>query len=533
MSPTQIVHQQGLSHEENFGLDAVAQHNAAVASTEQFPQYHEDSKGLGIYHDAFAPYPDEPSYVHNPPTPRSNTASEGIRTRSGRSTRGRTDSPFSTSNRISKSPATRTRKDKKSKLDKSKTPKLTAPLSVLTKDMSVPLKDMDEWVNRPASLRRAEVEKRNGYVTRPMNSFMLYRSAYAERTKAWCVQNNHQVVSSVSGESWPMEPQEVRDQFNEWAKIERANHAAAHPEYKFSPSKSTKKRGRGEFSDDEEDPSDLDADPDGEYHAGGRNVRQRRHGPQQQQEQMPMNNTYGFESHPYYGHQVSGYEASQYQYVNPGRPLPSNIAYDANGVPYNPQTGSYIQQQTYQHPQYPYVQDVRGVRIPTPNSMAGNMAAPPQQQHGVGGFGLPGGQAMVGEDIFSSSRTSTPAINGYGTHYGQQQQQQQMYSHTQRPQQYTPQQSYQQLPAYQHPAPPPPVSQAYAEHQAYLQAASQPQTAIDPSLEAELAGQSENHFESAIGDLTAAGELVGLDYYQDAAEPNGNLSSGWVEGEVL
>ena len=49
MSPTQIVHQQGLSHEENFGLDAVAQHNAAVASTEQFPQYHEDSKGLGIY----------------------------------------------------------------------------------------------------------------------------------------------------------------------------------------------------------------------------------------------------------------------------------------------------------------------------------------------------------------------------------------------------------------------------------------------------------------------------------------------------
>ncbi|KAI6918083.1 hypothetical protein KC341_g18112, partial [Hortaea werneckii] len=262
--------------------------------------------------------------------------------------------------------------------------------------------------------------------------------------------------------------------------------------------------------------------------------RQRRHGPQQQQEQMPMNTTYGFESHPYYGHQVSGYKASQYQYVNPGRPLPSNIAYDTNGVPYNPQTGSYIQQQTYQHPQYPYVQDVRGVRIPTPNSMVGNMAAPPpQQQQGVGGFGLPGGQAMMGEDIFSSSRTSTPAINGYGTHYGQQQQQQQMYSHTPQPQQYTPQQSYQQLPAYQHPPPPPPVSQAYAEHQAYLQAASQPQTAIDPSLEAELAGQSENHFESAIGDLTAAGDLGGLDYYQDATEPNGNLSSGWVEGEVL
>ncbi|KAF2763737.1 hypothetical protein EJ03DRAFT_283525, partial [Teratosphaeria nubilosa] len=101
---------------------------------------------------------------------------------------------------------------------------------------------MDAWVNRSAEVRRQEVEKRNGYVTRPMNSFMLYRSAFAERTKHWCLQNNHQVVSSVAGESWPLEPQEVRDQYNDWAKLERANHAAAHPGYKFSPSKSTNKR---------------------------------------------------------------------------------------------------------------------------------------------------------------------------------------------------------------------------------------------------------------------------------------------------
>lgn len=479
-------------------------------------------------HEGYTPYAEEQSYLHNPPTPRSNTASDGPRTRSGRSTRGRTDSPFSSSHRVSKSPATRTKKDKKSKLDKSKTPKLTAPLSVITKDMAVPMKDMDEWVNRPADMRRREVEKRNGYVTRPMNSFMLYRSAYAERTKAWCVQNNHQVVSSVSGESWPMEPQEVRDQFNEWAKIERANHAAAHPEYKFSPSKSTKKRARGEFSDDEDDAASLDGDPDGEYRgAGTRSVRQRKHQQMLHQEPVALNSTYGFDSHPYYGHQqqVSGYEASQYQYANPGRPLPSNIAYDANGIPYNPQTGNYIQQQAYQHPQYPYVQDVRGVRIPTPSSMNGSMAPPPLQQQSVGGFGLPGGQAQsTAEDLFSSaSRTGTPSMQTYRTYdqYGQQ---------------YTPQQSYQQLASSSsYPQAPPslPVSQAYAEHQAYLQAASQPQTAIDPNLEAELAGQGEGHFESALGDLTSASDLAGLEYYQDTTSPGGEFVNGWVGGEDL
>jgi hypothetical protein len=137
---------------------------------------------------------------------------------------------------------------------------LTAPLSILTKDMtSVPVRNIEEWVNRSAEVRRKEVEKRNGYVTRPMNSFMLYRSAYAERTKQWCLQNNHQVVSSVSGESWPMEPPEVREMFNEYAKIERINHQNAHPTYKFSPSKATAapaKKRKGEYSDDEL--SDLD-----------------------------------------------------------------------------------------------------------------------------------------------------------------------------------------------------------------------------------------------------------------------------------
>ncbi|KAK5108590.1 hypothetical protein LTR62_008166 [Meristemomyces frigidus] len=520
--------QQGPSAEEDFGPDAIAQHNAAIVSTEKFPEYQDDRKGLGIYPDGYTRYSDSPSYYHNPPTPRSNTASEGARTRSGRSTRGRTDSPFD-NGRISKSPAARTKKDKKSKIDRAKMPKLTAPLSVLTKDLSVPMKDMDEWVHRSAKTRRAEVEKRNGYVTRPMNSFMLYRSCYAERTKAWCVQNNHQVVSSVSGESWPMEPTEVRQQFEEWARLERENHAKAHPEYKFSPSKSNKRRKDG-LSDDEGEvaASDLDMDPDGEYRAGGlRSTRARRAAAQAaaaQAEIVPMNQTYGFDSHPYFGQQVpSGYEQSQYQYQNPGRPLPSNVAYDTNGMMYNPSTGGYIQQTTYQHPQFPYVQDVRGVRVPTPQ----------QQQQSVGGYGLPGG--ISAEELFAStSRTSTPVMQQYQTTtYGQPVYPQYTTSHTPQPSYSGP--AYMQPPP-QHQQQEMTTQEAYAEHQAYLQAAARPQTAIDPSLETDFAKEAAvDHFGEAIGDMGGE-DLSGLFFQQgettSPVDVNG-IPISWNLGEAM
>jgi hypothetical protein len=128
---------------------------------------------------------------------------------------------------------------------------LDAPLSELTKSSSIPIKDTNAWVNRSIEERHAESARKLGKVPRPMNSFMLYRSAYAERTKQWFMQNNHQHVSKVSGRSWAMEPQEIRNQFDNWAKIERANHQLAFPNYKFSPSKTATKRQRGGADEDE------------------------------------------------------------------------------------------------------------------------------------------------------------------------------------------------------------------------------------------------------------------------------------------
>lgn len=117
-------------------------------------------------------------------------------------------------------------------------PVLTQPLSELTKDYhNLPVKNMEQWVNRSAEERKLETEKRKGYVTRPMNSFFLYRAAFAERTKAWCLRNNCNVVSAVSGLSWPLEPPEIRALYIGYAITERKNHRQANPEYKFSPGK--------------------------------------------------------------------------------------------------------------------------------------------------------------------------------------------------------------------------------------------------------------------------------------------------------
>ncbi|KAK6344532.1 hypothetical protein TWF696_008166 [Orbilia brochopaga] len=158
-----------------------------------------------------------------------------------------------------------------SKAEKPKVPKLDKPLSELTKTyLDLPLRDMERWVHRSVEERRKEVAKRDGHVARPMNSFMLYRSAFAERTKMWCLQNNHQVVSSVSGASWPLEPAWVREKYNELARIERINHQAAHPGYKFSPSKNLppppRRRKTPSDAEDEAEPYSSDVEEDFEDH---------------------------------------------------------------------------------------------------------------------------------------------------------------------------------------------------------------------------------------------------------------------------
>lgn len=119
--------------------------------------------------------------------------------------------------------------------------KVSTPLSESTRHLThVPIRDMDNWVHRSISDRMQEVTKRQGRVARPMNSFMLYRSAYADRAKELSSQNNHQVVSETAGDSWKIESKEIREKYESLANIEKSNHLKAHPGYKFSPSKKDK-----------------------------------------------------------------------------------------------------------------------------------------------------------------------------------------------------------------------------------------------------------------------------------------------------
>jgi hypothetical protein len=125
------------------------------------------------------------------------------------------------------------------------TPVLYEPLSELAKDMKLPVEDVQAYVNRSVQERREEVEESKvpHKVKRPMNSFMLYRKAYQNVAADWSFQmrtngGNHGIVSQVCGDAWKLEPESIKSQFAEWARVERLNHRKAHPDYKFTPSRS-------------------------------------------------------------------------------------------------------------------------------------------------------------------------------------------------------------------------------------------------------------------------------------------------------
>lgn len=100
-----------------------------------------------------------------------------------------------------------------------------------------PVRDMEAWVNRSLGERQREVKAKNGEIPRPMNSFMLYRSAHIALIKSMLGKNCNQNVSRIAGVSWRAETQEVREKFENLAILERQNHADAHPGYKFKPHK--------------------------------------------------------------------------------------------------------------------------------------------------------------------------------------------------------------------------------------------------------------------------------------------------------
>ncbi|KAG9815293.1 hypothetical protein KCU77_g18492, partial [Aureobasidium melanogenum] len=243
------------------------------------------------------------------------------------------------------------------------------------------LRDMEAWANRSVEERRSEVTKANK-IARPMNRFMLYRSAYAERTKKWCDQNNHQIVSKVTGQSWKkLEPKEIKDYYDRLATIERENHQRAFPEYKFSPAKAIpKKKNPKRILDYPESAyshfSDSDDDPDGEYRPG-RQVRQAKQPPRM--------------THPYADNY--SYADMKYQHADPGR---SSASYQ-QVLPYAASQAQMYHSHPYSyavangHGQYAVYQQGGGVQQMQDSRMA--MNGTPASMGSSGALvSLPGGQ---------------------------------------------------------------------------------------------------------------------------------------------
>lgn len=106
------------------------------------------------------------------------------------------------------------------------------PFSQSTEHLAhIPVRDMESWVHRSTAIRRQEVVKRNRKVTKPMNSFLLYRQAYIARAKDWLEQDNQKILSIAFGQSWELKPQEIRDTYGLLASIDKKNYIEAHPKW--------------------------------------------------------------------------------------------------------------------------------------------------------------------------------------------------------------------------------------------------------------------------------------------------------------
>ncbi|KAJ6014660.1 hypothetical protein N7540_009251 [Penicillium herquei] len=115
--------------------------------------------------------------------------------------------------------------------------RIDAPMSQTTAHMvDIPIRDMEAWAHRSSEERIAQAEDRRS-IARPMNAFMMYRSAYSDRAKTLLGNKNYQIVNSAIAKSWGIELDDVKTYYNDIARIERDNHQRTHPEYKFRPNR--------------------------------------------------------------------------------------------------------------------------------------------------------------------------------------------------------------------------------------------------------------------------------------------------------
>ncbi|KAK3488674.1 uncharacterized protein B0T23DRAFT_405992 [Neurospora hispaniola] len=251
---------------------------------------------------------------------------------------------------------------------------LDKPLSQQKVPEDLVLTNMEDYVNRGKEVRQREVEsgKNPGKVKRPMNAFMLYRKTYQGVAKGWADEHNHQVVSRVCGMSWPMEPEQVREQFKAWAEKERENHQLAFPDYKFTPTKPSK---APKYKDgNESDCSDPEWDPTGSIRS--RTLPRARSLTRASSDDFDDHPPYvmGRLTYPPYGYSAGMHNTmaafaghrSPFEYSNPSKAMPAPYEHHPGAL----RDGSYYEAQVHTPPRQLHhgmsVEDIVMRRTPSP-----------------------------------------------------------------------------------------------------------------------------------------------------------------------
>ncbi|KAG9945075.1 hypothetical protein KCU85_g7535, partial [Aureobasidium melanogenum] len=210
----------------------------------------------------FAPAPDAPTFpsFDLDPGPMSGVSVSTPVRRSRRTAGKKTsydDTPCPSPAPVKRQKVSRPKKADKPEKTERPAFELLAPMSILTAESDLPIKNMLVFASRATAVRLDEAKK-TGKIPRSLNSFVCYRSAYADRIKQWASEDNHQGVSRIAGASWKLEPDDVRNFYIQCAELDKANHSKAFPDYKYrpkqnSPSKKTSRSTRSPSPDESDD----------------------------------------------------------------------------------------------------------------------------------------------------------------------------------------------------------------------------------------------------------------------------------------
>ncbi|KAL4930214.1 HMG-box domain-containing protein [Aspergillus undulatus] len=94
----------------------------------------------------------------------------------------------------------------------------------------------------PAKSRRSSMKAAK--IPRPPNAFILYRQHHHPRVKETYPDLSNNEISVILGKQWRAEPEEAKLHFKNLAEEFKKKHAEEHPDYQYTPRKSSEKKRR-------------------------------------------------------------------------------------------------------------------------------------------------------------------------------------------------------------------------------------------------------------------------------------------------